>query len=95
METCDWYNVACHLGWLQEEIRLFFIWCLEGTLNGVVDIVGAIPVPDWAQNPGSFASLIPSSVAYFGGIFQVGFGAGVCSSAYGLRFILRRIPFIG
>jgi len=38
---------------------------------------------------------IPSNILYFADILHVGTGIGLMLSAYGIRFIIRRIPIIG
>lgn len=92
---CEWYDVACQTSWMMEEVQQFFIWMLEALLAGVVAIIASIPVPSWANGVSSIGGSISSGVAYFAGVFRLGFGASIIASSYGIRFLIRRLPLIG
>ncbi|WP_445262008.1 DUF2523 family protein [Pseudomonas sp. EA_65y_Pfl2_P78] len=47
------------------------------------------------QSAGDVFTTIPSSVWYFMNMMQIPYGISVVTSAYFLRFLVRRIPFIG
>jgi hypothetical protein len=91
--NCSFYDLPCWLAWVVEELRLFFIWCLEGVFNGIYSALNSIPVPDFLQQPAAIQ--IPDSVSYFADVFALPEGVGMIVSAYTLRFILRRVPGIG
>ncbi len=93
--SCGYTDIGCWLTWVQDEIKGFFIWISEQIFNAIVAVFNAIPVPDWAQSGADILSNIPPSVGYFVGPFDLGFGAAVLGSAYGVRFLIRRIPLIG
>lgn len=61
-------------------------------LDSVVGLIEAIPVPAWAQN---VTMEVPPYVAWGLGLFEVGTGASIIMGAYVVRFLIRRIPFIG
>lgn len=67
----------------------------ELLLGGLSAVLAAIPVPDWAVNVGSYAGSISTNVMYFIAPFNIGTGLAIMMSAYGIRFLIRRIPFIG
>ncbi|MFT0211207.1 hypothetical protein VQ643_01145 [Pseudomonas sp. F1_0610] len=89
----DWLNEA------YESIINFFKelpeWIFSEFADGVVEFFNAIPVPDFFKDAGSAFSNISGDIAYFAEPFAIGFGVTVILAAYLLRFILRRIPFIG
>lgn len=91
--SCEWYDVSCGLSWLSEELKAIAIWVYDGILQGMVALVGSIPVPDFLVNVGTLE--LPSGVSYFADPFQLEWGVGIFVSAYVFRFLLRRIPVIG
>ena len=64
-------------------------------LDGLASIVEAIPVPDFVSTAQSAFASIPSSVLFFADKFAVAEGVAMILAAYGLRFVIRRIPLIG
>ena len=73
-----------------------FVWSLaEQIFNAIIAVFNAIPIPDWAQSGADILSSIPPSVGYFVGPFDLGYGAAILGGAYGIRFLIRRIPLIG
>lgn len=90
---CAWYDPSCALSWLANEIKALFLWIYEGILSGILGILSAIPVPDFLTNLPTFT--IPPSVAWFADAFNLTFGLSIIVSAYTVRFIIRRLPFIG
>ena len=91
--ACSFYDIPCHFEWLQEEAKGFFVWMSEEILNGGLAVLDAIPMPAWATNAGSLT--LPSEVVWFASAFELHTGAGIVASAYGIRFIIRRIPVFG
>jgi len=88
--------------WLVEALQWCFnmllalplhLWVL--LLGGLQAAVNAIPVPSFFASASNYVAAIPPSVAYFAAGFQIPYGLGVVISAWVLRWILRRIPFIG
>lgn len=64
-------------------------------LDVFAKIIEAMPVPDFVAHAQNLFNGIPGSVIYFANFFAIGEGLTMVLGAYLLRFILRRIPFIG
>lgn len=94
-ETCYWYDPGCWLTWLRDEIKQLGLWFLEQLLGALSAVLNAIPLPSWATDGGPLLGGIPAAVGYFLQVLEFPFGIAVIASAYGLRFLIRRIPFIG
>ena len=92
-ESCEIYDVPCHLGWLVEEFKALALWLYESILMGFSSLIDSIPVPDFLLNMGSFQ--LPPAISYFASPFQIEWGIAIVVSSYTARFILRRIPVIG
>lgn len=91
--NCGITDLACQLTWMQDEVKGFFVWISEQVFTGLVAVLNAIPMPAWTQNAGAIA--LPSSVLWAANAFELHYAAVVVASAYGIRFLIRRIPFIG
>ncbi len=70
----------------------FFLWQWGLILDAFIFILSAIPVPAWMVT-GSFT--LPDGVLWFAAVLELPSGAAIMSSAWILRFTIRRIPFIG
>ena len=93
VNSCQWYDPSCALGWLRDELQAFALWIWEAILSGAASVLEAIPVPEFMLNVGSHT--IPAGVSWAASAFQLDVGLGIIVSAYIARFILRRIPIIG
>lgn len=69
------------------------LWVL--VLGGLQSAVNAIPVPSFFSSAASYVAQMPGSVAYFSEGMQIPYGLGVVTTAWLLRWVLRRIPLIG
>lgn len=87
----DFLNDA--IAWLIDLLLWLPLKLYELLLSGLAAILNALPVPSWAADLN--LDWIPSGMAYWLGPFQVGFGLTCITSAYLLRFLIRRIPVIG
>ncbi len=94
------------LDWLFGWLGDFLVWLYDVLmwvprklwdllLSSLLAILEAIPVPDWLSNAGGLLSAIPGGVWWFASALEIGYGIGVVLAAYGLRFLIRRIPLIG
>ncbi|SDU51500.1 DUF2523 family protein [Pseudomonas yamanorum] len=63
--------------------------------QALLDLISASFIVGLITSAGELFGGIDSSVWYFLSIFQIPFGISVVMSAYLLRFLVRRIPFIG
>jgi len=83
------------LQWLVD----FLLWIPHKTyaliMDGLAAVVEAIPVPGWASNIPNYLAGLDGGVAWFAGTLQLGTGITIVFGAYVLRFLIRRIPFIG
>lgn len=87
----DWLNAAW--AWLIQ-LLLWVPQKLYGLLlDGLATAIEVIPVPTWAAGV-SFAG-IDNTIAYFAEPFQIDLALTVITSAYLIRFLIRRIPVIG
>lgn len=69
------------------------IWAMA--LDGLAEFLESMDVPPFMQDAQSYFSGIPTGVVYFLDFFAVAEGVGMIVLALVLRFVLRRIPFIG
>ena len=90
---CEVLDFNCHLTVIVTEIKLLFIYLFEQILSGFTAFFALIPVPDFLNDVGSFS--LPPSMIYFTDLFMVPEGIAIIVSAYTLRFLIKRIPFIG
>ena len=86
-QECSALDIACHL-------TSFFNW-IEVFIWGVLTDVGTfiLNLNDSAMD--SNPPQLPSDVIYYLQVFHVGTGLTIIFAAYVVRFIIRRIPFIG
>lgn len=82
-----------YIEFIINEIKLIFIWIMEQVLSAFVALLNAIPVPGFLENISSFQ--LPQGVLYYTTLFQLTAGITIIVSAYTLRFIIRRLPFVG
>lgn len=66
-----------------------------GLLDGIVYLVGLIPVPDFSADLGSALSSVSPYIIYYWDFFALNFGLSVIFAAVVARFLVRRLPFIG
>jgi type III secretory pathway component EscT len=71
--------------------RQVFAWLLDA----LASLFESIPVPDFVTQAASALSSIGGNVLFFAEKFAVPEGVAMVLSAYVLRFLIRRIPFIG
>lgn len=83
------------LQWLQDMVTWSLLKVFKLVTVGLLTVFNAIPVPSFISSASGYASNISPSVAWIMGSFQVSFGFGVVLSAYLIRFLIRRLPFIG
>ncbi|WP_411959587.1 hypothetical protein ACK56M_14640 [Pseudomonas sp. s4] len=66
-------------------------WLWRALLN----LIDSSFIVDAIENAAALFSQIPASVWYFMDMMQLTVGIPLITSAYFLRFLIRRIPFIG
>ncbi len=73
----------------------FAVWLIDVVLNAAMTLLEAIPAPDFFANVATYAGQIPSDVLFWVDPLEIPTGLSIIMSAYILRFIIKRIPFIG
>lgn len=89
----DWLNEFA--AWLKDLLLWVPLKLWELFLDGLASVIEAIPAPDFITNAGGMFAAIPSSVMFFAEPLQLGTGLGIVTTAYVLRFLIRRIPVVG
>jgi hypothetical protein len=89
---CSGLDFACHAVATWDIVLQGFKYIFGLLLSSLAFVLSYIPVPSWMQNV-SFS--IPSGVLWFASALELPFGASVMAGAWGSRFIIRRLPFIG
>lgn len=90
------------IGWFED----FMAWLLELLLwlprkayelllEGLLQILNVIPVPDWLTDLSTNFAGLPAGVAFFLQALQLPTGLAIVGSAYLVRFLIRRLPFFG
>ncbi len=83
------------LGWVKD----FFVWLgtsiYSALMDGLASALEAIPQPEFVGQAAGYFAAIPPGVVYFFQFFAIPEGFAMIISALILRFLLRRIPFIG
>lgn len=75
------------------KFALFFaLFYIASEFVSLVTGVGTFPTPSAIT---SAMSAVPSSVSYFLDLFYVPRGLSAVISAYGFRFLIRRLPIFG
>lgn len=74
-------------------IKFVVFTALLAVVIGFMPLVAAL-LPDAVSLAPAF-NAIPASVWFFLDVFKVGFGLQALATAYGTRFIIRRLPVIG
>lgn len=92
-ESCDIYDLSCHWLGISEFFTTLVLWVYESILGAASGLISAIPVPDFLRTVSSFR--LPDVVVWAAEPFQLGYGVGIITSAYTLRFIIRRLPVVG
>lgn len=94
------------ISWLSDRLQEFLSWIYDLVLwlpkklfslimDALASFFEAIPVPGFITSAGNYFQGIPDSFLYFINMFAVGEGIAMVIAAYILRFVIRRLPFIG
>jgi hypothetical protein len=83
------------LSWLHDfalwlPLHIFKLLC-----DGLAALINFIPAPGFFSSAAGWIGAIPGPVAYLLSSLQIGTGVTILVTAYTLRFLIRRIPFIG
>lgn len=64
-------------------------------VEAAVAFFGIIPVPDFFADAQGYLNQVAASVGYFFGLVQFNSGLLIVTTAYLLKFAIRRIPGVG
>jgi len=92
-QECDWFDYTCGAQYLANEIELKILGLFMKLLNGLATLFESIPVPDFVAKIPTYQ--LPEFFLYLTDILQVYEGCQIVMGAYLIRFIIRRLPFIG
>ena len=81
--------------WLHDYLLWLPLHICKLILQGIFAFMAWLPVPQFMTDAVGWVASIPPSVAYFLSSCHIGTGMTYILTAYILRFVLRRIPFIG
>lgn len=91
--SCDVYDLSCHMRGISDFFSSFFQWVFEKILGAFASVIELIPVPEFFN---SFSSAkLPSVVLWAAEPFMLSYGVGIISTAYIVRFVIRRLPIVG
>jgi hypothetical protein len=83
------------LTWLFTFVDWVINEVIQLLLAGLAAVLTLIPVPAWLANAPGVIGAMPAGVAYVAGLFMLPQGIAIIIGAYTVRFIIRRLPFIG
>jgi hypothetical protein len=81
--------------WLWEGLQYLLVLALETVLSGAALLIESLPEVPQADALVSAFNGIPASVWWAISWAQFGTGLGMVGAAYALRFMIRRLPFVG
>ncbi len=81
--------------WLLDALLWVPLKIWELILDGLASVIESMPVPDFVSTASNAFGSIPSNVLFFANFFALGEGIAMILAAYGIRFLIRRIPLIG
>ena len=89
-----WEFITGFFDGLKDLLPWVFKNVLHKVLDGVVDLISGLPIPDAVANDGSIFAAVPDGVWWFASVVQLGYGLTAIAGAYGLRFLLRMLPWV-
>lgn len=81
--------------WLKDLLLWLPLKLWEMLLDGLAAVLEAVPVPDFIAAAQGYMSGVGGNVLFVLNLFAVPQGMTMIMSALVLRFVIRRIPFIG
>lgn len=95
---CEWINLPCHLSsiitWFSDFAQWLPLKIYAEMLSALLAGLGMIEPPFTAADMAGAAGVF-SDFGYFAGLVNLQFGISAVLAALGVRFLIRRIPFIG
>lgn len=87
--------IIAFAAWLWDAVSTLALECFKALLEGLATVLQAIPAPGFMADAASYIGSIPPLMAYLASSLQLGAGLTIIVTAYIVRFVIRRIPFIG
>lgn len=81
--------------WLMDLLLWIPKKVFELIMDALASVLEALPVPDFIIMAADAFSGISGNVVFFASKFAIAEGISIYLSALALRFIIRRIPFLG
>lgn len=83
------------LQWISDFFSSLWLIIWQKILEGLASVLNAIPVPDFFYQASGALSGFPPQLVFALDVLQFDLGLPMILSAYGIRFLIRRIPIIG
>lgn len=81
--------------WVVDFFQWLFVKAATLIFDAIIAVLSLIPVPEWLTGLSGNIGSLSSGVLFFIGPFQFGTGIAWVVSAYGIRFLIRRLPVVG
>lgn len=81
--------------WLQQLFLYVPRKVFEWLTDGIGSLIDGITLPAWWSSASGYLTGISSDVLWMLSWFEFGTGVGILVSAYGIRFLIRRLPIVG
>lgn len=81
--------------WLAAFLVDLPLYILSLFLTGLATFINDIPAPGFFSSAAGYISSLPPLVSFLMSSFQIGAGITIIVTAFTIRFLIRRIPFIG
>jgi len=92
-QECSWYDYSCGFEYLVNEIEMLILGFFIDLMDGLAALFELIPVPEFVTKIPTYQ--LSDFFLYLTDILQVYEGCQIVMGAYLVRFLIRRIPFIG
>jgi hypothetical protein len=93
--SCSPLDIGCWLDWASQELKIILINLLDSILQAIASVLALIPAPSWSQNIGSLVANVGPEFWWMAEFFSLSTGISIMMSAMVIRFLVRRLPFIG
>jgi hypothetical protein len=89
----DW--LAQFAAWLWTGLQHLCLIVFGALMTGLGNVINDIPAPGFGSTAAGYIGSIPPLAAYMIQAFQIPAGITIVCTAIVVRFIIRRLPFIG
>lgn len=96
---CTWYDIPCHTSGFADWLATYILWVPRKVFELIMEslqlAITGLPMPEWVSGASTSLSALPPGVVFFVEFLQLPAGLAIILSAYGIRFLIRRLPIIG